>query len=389
MNFIFAFASFSLVFAAVFGIPETCFSDYPKQYVAYKLLPGESIDLDGRLDEPAWTNVAPMGELDSLMGPASKSKPYLSTISRMRWDENCLYVGAYLEEPQAWVNHTEENTALYKDNDYEVFVDVGGSSFAYKEHEVNALNVRWNLLMVRPYLDGGPAVCVSSDPTLCSKAAPEQGIVEPWDIRNTWKTAVAVYGGKVNDPDHGTKAWSVEMCLPMKDMLKYTNANVPKAGDYWKINVMRVQWHVHKEVIGGKAIYVKDQGVPCGNWGWQPTGVENVHLPDRWGYVQFAQGEINKTSSVRDPYYIVRRTLRAIYESEKSYLGMYQRGYTDNVKELMISAFLDENFIQSCGVKDISISLNDDSTKFVATVTDVNGIKGSITQDRHTTLPNY
>lgn len=32
----------------------------------------------------------------------------------MRYDDDCLWVGAYLEEPQAWANITVTNSVIYE-----------------------------------------------------------------------------------------------------------------------------------------------------------------------------------------------------------------------------------------------------------------------------------
>jgi hypothetical protein len=44
----------------------------------------------------------------------------------MRYDNTCLWVAAYMEEPQAWATQTENNSIVYLDNDFEVFVDPNG-----------------------------------------------------------------------------------------------------------------------------------------------------------------------------------------------------------------------------------------------------------------------
>jgi hypothetical protein len=44
----------------------------------------------------------------------------------MRYDAECLYVGAWLEEPQAWANLTQRNSIVFYDNDFEVFCDPDG-----------------------------------------------------------------------------------------------------------------------------------------------------------------------------------------------------------------------------------------------------------------------
>lgn len=86
-------------------------------------------------------------------------QPYFTTRMKMRWDDEFLYVGAELQETQLWANLTVNNSIIYYDNDFEVFVDPDGSNNFYKELEINARNLNWNLLLVRPYLNGGPAVC--------------------------------------------------------------------------------------------------------------------------------------------------------------------------------------------------------------------------------------
>ena len=37
----------------------------------------------------------------------------------------------------------------------EVFVDPAGSNHWYKELEINAINTVWNLMLSKPYMDGG------------------------------------------------------------------------------------------------------------------------------------------------------------------------------------------------------------------------------------------
>jgi len=39
-----------------------------------------------------------------------------------------------------------------------VFIDPDGDTHAYYELEVNAFGTPWDLLLIKPYRDGGPAV---------------------------------------------------------------------------------------------------------------------------------------------------------------------------------------------------------------------------------------
>ena len=50
------------------------------------------------------------------------------------------------------------DAVIYHDNDFEVFIDPDGDNHLYYELEINALGTEWDLLLVKPYRDGGPAV---------------------------------------------------------------------------------------------------------------------------------------------------------------------------------------------------------------------------------------
>jgi len=54
------------------------------------------------------------------------SDPLSSFSVKMRYDDDCLWVAAYMEEPQAWATQQETNSIVYLDNDFEVFVDPNG-----------------------------------------------------------------------------------------------------------------------------------------------------------------------------------------------------------------------------------------------------------------------
>jgi hypothetical protein len=44
---------------------------------------------------------------------------------KMLWDDDALYVGAWLEEPQVVATLTEKNSVIFHDNDFEVFINPG------------------------------------------------------------------------------------------------------------------------------------------------------------------------------------------------------------------------------------------------------------------------
>ena len=84
--------------------------------------------------------------------------PPLATRVKMLWDDEFLYFGADLEEPHLWGTLEKRDAVIFQDNDFEIFIDPDGDTHAYFEIEINALNTVWDLLLIQPYRDGGPAI---------------------------------------------------------------------------------------------------------------------------------------------------------------------------------------------------------------------------------------
>jgi len=257
----------------------------------------------------------------------------------MLWDDRYLYVGAYLEEPNVWATLTERDSIIFEDNDFEVFIDPDGDTHEYYELEINALNTVWDLLLVKPYRDGGPAV-------------------HAWDIKGL-KTAVAV-NGTINDPSDKDKAWTVEMAIPF-DVLKECIPGKPErpaAGDQWRMNFSRVEYVLNVE--GGKYVKAKDaatgQPLPEDNWTWVPQGVVNIHYPEMWGTVQFSDKKAGAGGDkfLDRPEEKVKWALRRIYYRERA-LFEEKHSFADdlgalglkNAKELKVKDWVYPPVIQA------------------------------------------
>lgn len=160
--------------AAATHITSSCdfTSHHPRRYAARHLQTSSSehdrlaerIDIDGLLDESAWESTPWSEDFVDIQGPDHWSQPWFATKVKMRYDDAFLYIGAYLEETAIWANVTQRNEIVFLDNDFEVFVDADGSAHNYKELEVNACNATWNLLLNRPYRDGGHENSTRVDP---------------------------------------------------------------------------------------------------------------------------------------------------------------------------------------------------------------------------------
>ncbi|MBL8065548.1 MAG: carbohydrate-binding family 9-like protein [Chthonomonadaceae bacterium] len=235
-------------------------SNHPRGYVCRKT--DRPLNLSGKLDDPLWSLAEWTDDFVDIEGD-KKPKPLFKTKVKMLWDDTYFYIGAELEEPNVWANLTEHDSVIFYDNDFEVFIDPDGDNHNYYEYEINAYGTDWDLRLVKPYRDGGPAL-------------------NDWEIPGL-KKAVHVEG-KINDPTNEDKGWTVELAFPWKVLAVHaTCPSPPKLGQQWRVNFSRVEW----DTVVDEGRIVKVKGRPEHNWVWSPQGVIDMHRPEMWGYVQF------------------------------------------------------------------------------------------------------
>jgi hypothetical protein len=220
------------------------------------------IAIDGRLNDPAWKRAAWTAYFVDIQG-ASKPRPRFKTRAKMLWDDDNLYIGAELEEPHVWGTLTQHDSVIFHDNDFEVFLNPSGDGRNYFEFEINALNTSWDLFLAKPYREGGKAD-------------------NSWEIPGL-RTAVSVQG-TLNDPRDRDRGWSVEIAIPWTAFGSRAPVQRPAPGATWRVNFSRVEWQI--DTSSGK--YRKVPDTKEDNWVWSPQGLINMHVPDRWGYVTFA-----------------------------------------------------------------------------------------------------
>ena len=146
--------------------------------------------------------------------------------------------------------------------------------------------------------------------------------------------------GTLNVPGSGATFWSAEIALPLAGLAYNTTASVPpREGDFWRINFSRVQWAV--KVVNGK--YEKSpscQSCPVpgtnaeDNWVWSPQGSIAMHLPERWGMLQFSTGAPNSTEPVRNPEWTLRSVAMALYYAQHAYAAANNGTFAADVAAL-------------------------------------------------------
>jgi hypothetical protein len=271
-------------------------------------------EIDGRLDDPAWRTAPWTAEFVDIEGSV-RPAPTWRTRAKLMWDDQFLYVGAELEEPHVWATLEERDAVIYQDNDFEIFIDPDGDTHQYYELEINALGTVWDLFLVKPYRDGGPAL-------------------HGWDIPGL-RTAVAV-DGTLNDPSDRDAGWTVEMALPWSALaVAAPGRRPPTRGERWRVNFSRVQWDV--DVVGSRYVKRTDPatGKPLSehNWVWAPQGAVDMHRPEMWGIVQFGERSDSTTNLTHDPDESTRMRLRQVYYAEREFFRAHRR-YTDDAAVL-------------------------------------------------------
>jgi hypothetical protein len=282
---------------------------HPKGYVCYRA--PSPIVIDGDLKDAAW-DVAPWTDAFVDIEGDKKPKPRFRTRVKMLWDDEALYIAAELEEPHVWATLKDHDSVIFHDNDFEVFLDPDGDNHLYGELELNALNTTWDLLLTKPYKDGGHAI-------------------NAWEITGL-KTAVKI-DGTLNDSRDKDKGWTLEIKWPWKGLKELVNQKLipmpPKDGDQWRINFSRVEWDI--EIVDGK--YRKLEKRPEYNWVWSPQGVIDMHRPERWGYLQFSTAKPGEAKFKPDADWDIRDTLHRAYYAQKHHILKHGK-YATDLKDL-------------------------------------------------------
>lgn len=224
-----------------------------------------------------------------------KPAPRHSTRAKLAWDDDYLYIGADLEEPDLWATYTQRDSIIFHENDFEVFIDPDDDTHLYNELEINALNTVWDLLLVRPYRDGGPAIHM-------------------WDVAGL-RTAVHLRG-TLNDPTDRDDGWSVEIAIPFAALAETAGAPCPpRPGDRWRVNFSRVQWRLNAHDNSYTKQLDPATGKPFAedNWVWSPQRAIAMHEPEYWGFVEFREaGDTDRPVVLTDDDR-ARQAMRRVY----------------------------------------------------------------------------
>ncbi|WP_158827474.1 carbohydrate-binding family 9-like protein [Mucilaginibacter lacusdianchii] len=284
----------------------------PKNYVVKHT--DAALSMDGNLNELAWQSAPWTTDFVDIEG-TKRPLPEFKTQVKMLWNDSTLFIAAKLQEPQIWATQMHHDDIIFKDNDFEIFIDPDNNTHQYYEIEINAINKIFDLYLPKPYRNGGDALI-------------------GWDVRGL-KSGVQIQG-TLNNPADKDEGWTAEMAIPLKEVRMGFPVAVPEEGSTWRINFSRVEWHT--KVEDNKNVKLKGtngRDLPEENWVWSPQGVINMHYPERWGYLQFTRKQ-DVTFSL--PYAEQQRQwLWLVYYRQKEYLQKNKR-YATSLVQLGINA---------------------------------------------------
>ena len=264
--------------------------------------------IDGDMFKPFWDaapRTIPFRDIEGDCRPAPKHE----TWAKILWDDENLYLGAVLYGEEIWAYVKERDEVVFQDNDFEFFLDRTGTTHGYFELETNAINTMWDLLLTKPYRDGGTAL-------------------DGFNF-NGMVSAVKVEG-EVNNPNAKNVYWSTEIMIPWKSIAKHGSASEPpKPGDYYRINFSRVQWRAEVKDGRFQKVINPETGRPYpeDNWVYAPTGVVNIHYPELWAFLVFAQDD---SAAFEIPEVEkIKWELRKIYYAQRTCFEQYGKFFTE------------------------------------------------------------
>ncbi|MBT3295020.1 MAG: carbohydrate-binding family 9-like protein [Verrucomicrobia bacterium] len=264
----------------LFPWPDEKVAKYSAHYTT------DRITVDGRLDEPCWLAAKRSPRFSDLV---SGRRSIHDTRAAVLWNDEYLYVGYWIEEPDVRATYTERDACIYEENDVELFI---AGQDAYYEFQINALGTIYEVLFIweDAYTRDGYSAAPEFDRNAdLARDFGGVGFTHPrgnrigfwnWDLPGL-QSAVHV-DGTLNDASDRDRGWTVELALPWKSLQWLAKADgralPPQEGDTWGMDFSR--FNTYKE-----APPADDHG----GWAWSPHGVWDSHVPELFTRVQFTR----------------------------------------------------------------------------------------------------
>lgn len=312
----------------------------PRSYACKKIADQERVDFDALPFDPEssiWAEAAYTEDFVDIEGER-KPLPRFRTRVKMRWSEEGIYFLAVMEGEEVWWTQTERDSVIFRDNDFEIFIDPDDDTHCYVEFEINAGNTVWDLLLNKPYRDGGFPL-------------------NSFDIKGL-RSKTEITRDAAGEPVD----WRAVILIPFASLAECTSARsgLPRPGDRFRLNFSRVHWNCDK--IDGRYVKRKNEAgllLPEENWVWSPQGIINMHYPEMWGCLLFCDEEgtlIDERSFPCEEDHICFVLRKLWYEEHEAYakLGRYVRDF--DFEEVLPEAAILKNLRIETAAKSFELS---------------------------------
>jgi len=253
-----------------------------KEYTCYRT--NSSLIVDGRLSGSIWDRVTWSNEFGLISSGAKV--PYNTQIA-MIWNDDYLYVGFRIEDPDIRGSLTGFNDHVYlQDEDIEIFIQ--GEGFYY-ELGINALNttyqIKWTWIeKLVENKDYARLEEIFKTPDFLYYITREGeklgrhgnlGYELPGLKHAVW------IDGIVNNPEITDNGWQVQFAIPwesMKDFCPAKSLFPPEQGN--ELRMTSYRGHHHRK---------SDDTSDFESWSWSIMGNDNIHIPERWNIIRFSE----------------------------------------------------------------------------------------------------
>ena len=265
-----------------------CNEDQIPHYTAYRVK--TPIHIDGRLDEVDWQNAPRSTRFVDLI---SGAETIHDTRAAVLWDENYLYVGYWIEEPDLQATLTKRDSYIYQNNDVELFI---AGKDAYYEFEINAFGTIYEVFFIweESYEKAGYSAMDAFDKNRKGVRAfngvgyrnhPRGKRIGYWNWDFPGLKSAVFMDGTINNGSDRDRGWTVELALPWAGMEALAMGDKrslpPNNRDVWRMDFSR--FNQYKE-----APPAKDPG----GWAWSPHGVWDSHVPECFTFIHFSLEQV-------------------------------------------------------------------------------------------------
>ena len=217
----------------------------PKPASIQAIFTDQSIVLDGKLDDKAWSQTTWSSDLKNYNGEGYPDK---GTQVKILYDKSYLYFAFKMADEDLINSYKNRDEPIYEQDVVEVFLDPDDDQKNYYEFQVSPGQVYFDALFpsYREDLENS----------------------KKWNA--DLKSGVFLEGtlNKLGDTDKG---WVVELAIPFSD-LKHAPRTPPQSGDKWRMNLFRINKTTEALPAFGA---------------WSPPVVGDFHKLDRFGYLEF------------------------------------------------------------------------------------------------------